>query len=239
MDEQMKDVAGPAVVQRFSFNLRMQHIVLFVSVLLLIGTGAPLFCLKHPEWFFWGQDAPFIGSLAGWRFWHRVGAVILIAVSAYHLLYTFYTREGRREFIAWLPTPKDFVDVTQNSMYFLGLSKKRPRYDRYSYFEKFDYWAVYWGNVIMIGTGLVLWFDKTAARVVPWFDYELASFIHSHEAILATLALLIWHFYNVHFNPDRFPGSLLWWNGRITREEMLEEHPLEYEKIVKETQGAK
>lgn len=238
MDEQLNKVEGPEVVQRFSANLRMQHFVLFVSMLILMATGAVLFCLKHPEWFFWGQDAPFIGQLAGWRFWHRVGAVGLIAVSVYHVLYIIYSREGRREFIAWFPMPKDFVDVTQNSLFFLGLSKKRPRYGRYSYFEKFDYWAVYWGCVIMIGTGLVLWFDKDAARLIPWFNYELAIFLHSHEAVLATLALLIWHFYNVHFNPSKFPGSMVWFHGRLTKEEMLEEHPLEYEKIAKETPGA-
>lgn len=218
-------------VQRFGLQFRIQHTFLFVGTLILIFTGIPMWFLARPEYVFWGRD---FGGIEYLRFFHRIGAAGLIAVSVYHLFYTVFTREGRREFIQLLPKFKDVLDVMQNSLYFLGLSKKKPRFDRYSYCEKFDYWAVYWGCVIMIGTGLVLWFDRFFAEVIGWFPYELAVEIHADEAILATLALLIWHFYNVHFNPSKFPGSLLWWHGRMSREEMLDEHPLEWEKIMRD-----
>lgn len=218
--------------QRFGLQFRVQHIFLFTSTLGLIITGVPLWCLGRIE-YGWSQDVvSFFGSIEIIRLLHRFCGVVLVLVSVYHLLYTFLTREGRREFIELLPRLKDVADVTRNSLYFLGLSRQRPRFSRYTYYEKFDYWAVYWGCVIMIGTGLVLWFPGVAAKVVPWLTYELAAEIHADEAVLATLALLVWHFYNVHFNPSRFPGTLLWWHGRISRKEMLREHPLEYEKLV-------
>ncbi|MCX7017332.1 MAG: cytochrome b/b6 domain-containing protein [Candidatus Sumerlaeota bacterium] len=215
-------------VMRFSLEFRVQHIVLFVSTLALIVTGIPMWCIGRPEYTFWSQAArPFYGGIDAIRQVHRWAAVGLIVVSIYHIYYILLTREGRREFWELLPKPKDFVDVARNSFYFLHLRKAPPRFGRYSYFEKFDYWAVYWGCVIMIGSGLTLWFDRYALTHISWFPYELSRLIHSDEAILAALALLIWHFYNVHFNPSVFPGAMTWWHGRITREEMQEKHPLE------------
>lgn len=233
----MNTMAGPETkkaesIQRFSLNMRLQHMVLFTSTLTLIVTGVPLWLLGEPQWV--GiQDwfASLCGGIDGVRFVHRVAGVVLIIVSAYHIYYTFFTREGRREFINFFPVPSDVINVTLNSMYFLGLRKERPRYGRYTYYEKFDYWAVYWGCVIMIGTGLALWFNEVTVAYLPWFTYDLAKLIHADEAILATLALLIWHFYNVHFVPHRFPGTMLWWHGKMSREEMEEDHPLEYEDL--------
>ncbi len=218
--------------QRFSLQFRIQHFVLFLSVLTLIVTGVPLWCIKRPEYVWWSESAMgATGYIEAVRLIHHVAALALTALSVYHLLYTIYTREGRREFVALLPRPKDFADVTTNLMYFLGLRKEGPRFGRYTYFEKFDYWAVYWGCVIMIGSGYTLWFTDISLRFAPWFNYELAALVHADEAILATLALLVWHFYNVHLNPSRFPGTMLWLHGKISREEMMAEHPLEYEDI--------
>jgi len=228
------DIANAQTFRRFSLNFRLQHIVLFVSTITLIITGIPLWCLEYPS--LQGVVAAF-GTIDTVRYIHRVAAIGLIVVSVYHVLYTIYTREGRREFVRLLPYPKDFVDVTKNSLYFLGLRKERPRFGRYTYYEKFDYWAVYWGCVIMIGTGVVLWFPEIAAQYFPWFSYELASEIHADEAILAALALFIWHFYNVHFNPSRFPGTFLWWHGKMSREEMLKDHSLEYEELLRKAES--
>jgi len=224
---------APEFVQRLSVQWRAQHVVLAVSTILLILTGIPLWFLGRPEHMWWSQNStPVFYSLEAMRLLHRVGAVGLIAVSIYHVcIYTIFTREGRREFVALLPRFKDVADVTLNSLYFLRLRKERPKFGRYTYYEKFDYWAVYWGCVIMIGSGLVLWFDQFSATHFPWFPYDLAALVHADEAILAALALFIWHFYNVHFNPSVFPGSMTWWHGRISRERMREEHPLECEKM--------
>ena len=225
---------GEKFHQRWSLQARLQHFILAISVIILIVTGVPLWCLKHPDYIWWAQsgiqDYGFIELI---RAFHKVASVAMMAVCIYHLLYLLYSREGRREFWALMPGPKDFVDVSQNLMYFVGLRKDRPRFGRYTYYEKFDYWAVYWGAVIMIASGLTLWFTEISLRFLPWFQYELAALIHADEAILATLAICVWHFYNVHYNPARFPGTLLWWHGKISEEEMMEEHPLEYEEMMR------
>src|SRR3990170_2607308 len=129
-------------------------------------------------------------------------------------------------------TPKDARDLVQNNRHFLGKAPEKPRFGRFSYIEKFDYWAVYWGCVIMIGSGLFLWFEMIVLKYFPKYVLDVAHEMHSDEAMLATLAIVIWHFYNVHFNPDRFPGTLMWWHGQISEHEMKEEHPLEYEEIM-------
>lgn len=228
-----KTIDGPEVVQRFGLNLRFQHLILMLSTMTLIITGIPMFCFRHPELLWW-TSAPGTMDLGIVREIHRWAGAALTGIGVYHMLWIVYTRAGRREFIYWLPKPKDFIDVIHMSMFFLFLRKDKPKFDRYAYFEKFDYWAVYWGCVIMCGTGLLMWFDKWAVANVPWMPYSLSALIHADEAVLATLAIVIWHFYNVHYNPHKFPGSMLWFHGKMTKEEMLDEHPLEYERIAEE-----
>lgn len=224
--------------QRFSLQSRIQHMLLGGSVTALILTGVPLWCLARPEYMWWTQnsmqDHGFIELV---RIIHKVASVIMIIVCVYHLLYLAFSREGRREFIEFLPWPKDFVDVAQNCLYFVGIRKERPRFGRYTYYEKFDYWAVYWGSVIMIGSGLTLWYTDISLKYLPWFTYDLAALVHADEAILATLAICVWHFYNVHYNPARFPGTLLWWHGKMSLEELKEDHPLEYEEVMRKQQS--
>ncbi|MEE9165991.1 MAG: cytochrome b/b6 domain-containing protein [Candidatus Neomarinimicrobiota bacterium] len=225
--------------QRFSLHFRIQHIVLFLSVIALILTGIPLwFSLGTPGDIRWSQDTiRALGGITIYRQIHLIAAIALIMVSLWHLTYLIFVREGRREFAELLPRWKDFTDLGQNSLYFLGLRKVKPRFDRYTYYEKFDYWAVYWGCVIMIGTGTVLWFPEITERYLPWLTYTLAVEIHADEAVLAAVALFVWHFYNVHFKPSRFPGSLSWWHGRTTGEEMMNDHPMEYEKLAKKSKS--
>lgn len=231
------DLSEPEYIQRFNLQFRIQHIVLFTTTITLVVTGIPLWFLGKLE-YNWSQSVvEAFGNIQNIRFVHRIAAAGLIAVSVYHLFYTVFARQGRREFIELLPRFKDVTDVVKNILYFIGLRKEKPSFGRFSYFEKFDYWAVYWGCVIMIGSGLVLWFDKFCEMRVSWFPYELAAEIHADEAILAAVVLFTWHFYNVHFNPSRFPGSGLWWHGRISREEMMREHPLEYEKWIRKNKS--
>lgn len=234
MEKTKAQLERQQIFERFGLNFRIQHFVLLLSVIILVISGIPLWCLNRREFLWWTHDdsAGAIHLIETVRLVHRCAGVLLILVSVYHMIYALFAGAGRRDFWALLPRPKDFVDVTQNSLYFLRLSKKRPKFDRFSYVEKFDYWAVYWGCVIMIGSGLALWFDRQAAQFVPWFPYELAALIHSDEAILAALALFIWHFYNVHYNPSKFPMSFVWIHGRISREEQLEEHPIEYDRLL-------
>jgi len=219
---------------RFSWNVRIQHLVLFISVIILIITGLPL-KFHEATWAEWIMGL--LGGIRVSRLLHRIAATGLIGVGIYHLFYLAFSKEGRYNFRELLPRPKDFTDFLHMVQYFLGLRNDRPRFGRFSYVEKFDYWAVYWGMVIMIGSGLLLWFEEISLRIFPKFVIDIAKEAHSDEALLATLAIIIWHFYNAHLNPSKFPMNMTMFTGRISKYEMMEEHPLEYEQLVGKSDG--
>jgi formate dehydrogenase subunit gamma len=219
----------PREFERFSWNFRAQHLVLMASCLILILTGLPL---KFHEARLSQLFFDLIGGVQISTLIHRIGAVGLICVGAYHLFYLLVFREGRRNFLALLPGPKDALDLFQMLRYFLGRTEQKPRFGRFSYVEKFDYWAVYWGIVVMIGSGLILWFLETSLQFLPKFAADIAREAHSDEGLLATLAIIIWHFYNVHLNPEHFPMNRTFWTGTLSEEEMRRHHPLEYETLV-------
>jgi cytochrome b subunit of formate dehydrogenase len=211
---------------RFGWNFRLQHMLMFTSVILLIITGMPL---KFPDY----ALSKFViidifGGLQNSSLIHRIGAGGLIIVGFWHMVYVLFSRIGRRDFVLLLPRWQDIKNFFQTALYFMGRRASGPKFGRFSFIEKFDYWAVYWGMVIMIGSGVVLWFKE----FFPKYGYDIAREAHSDEGLLATLAIVIWHFYNVHFNPDVFPMSWVWWHGRLTESEMKHHHALEYADII-------
>jgi len=219
-------------VQRFNTHSLAQHFLLMVSVLLLFLSGVFLFGLRYPGAAWAAALSGALGGVDFWRVVHRLAAVLLILTCGYHLAYIVIHPEGRRDFVLLLPRGRDFQQFGQNIRWFLGLRGERPQFGRFTYFEKFDYWAVCWGCVIMIGTGLGMWFPQMARRVVPGASpafFDALKEAHAHEAVLALIAIVIWHVYNVHLRPGRFPGALLWMHGRMSREEWRREHPRETE----------
>jgi cytochrome b subunit of formate dehydrogenase len=130
-----------------------------------------------------------------------------------------------------LPKIEDVTDAIGVLKYNLGISSVRPKFGRFSYIEKSEYWALVWGTFVMAGTGVILWFDNTFLGLLTKLGWDVARTIHYYEAWLATLAIIVWHFYFVIFNPDIYPINLAFWKGTLTEEEMEEEHPLELEGI--------
>ena len=118
--------------------------------------------------------------------------------------------------------------------YNLGLSKRKPELDRFSYAEKVEYWALIWGTVIMSITGIIMWFNNFFIDLVTTEGWNIARTVHFYEALLATLAIIVWHFYFVIFNPDVYPMNLAWLRGKISEEEMQAEHPLQLKKLKSE-----
>ena len=218
--------------QRFSYPVLLQHGVLFVCVLLLIITGLPL---KYPDSWVTRQlfGIPLGMQLAG--FLHRVGAIGLIGVALFHAGYVLLSRDGRYNLKHLIPKVKDVTDVLHNVLYFFGLRPGGARFGRFGYIEKFEYWALVWGSVIMVASGLVLWFFTPVLRLLPELALEIARAAHSWEALLAALSIMTWHFYNVHFCPDHFPFNWLWNDGTITESQLKKRHPLEYEQITGES----
>jgi cytochrome b subunit of formate dehydrogenase len=202
--------------------------MLLVSVGLLFLSGIFLFGLRYPgaEWALALTGA--LGGVDFWRVIHRIGGSLLILAAAYHLAYSLLHEDGRRDFVLMLPRGKDFVHLGQNLRYFFGASATPPDFGRFTYFEKFDYWAVFWGCVAMIGSGLAMWFPRLVLAVFPGLTpaaFNAFKEAHAHEAVLAFLAIIIWHSYNVHLRPGRFPGAWSWVHGHITDEEQAHEHP--------------
>ncbi len=226
-------VVGPIREQekflRFNLSIRLQHATMAISVIILIITGLPL---KYHDAAFSQWFMNLIGGIEVSKIAHRIGATGLIFVGAYHLGYIAFTRVGRRDLMLLLPRFKDALDALQMFKYYFGLSQVKAQFGRFSYIEKFDYWAVYWGMVIMISSGSLLWFNQIAMTYLPKFVMDIATVAHRDEALLATLAIVIWHFYNVHLSPGKFPMSKVFINGILTREEMEDEHPLELEEIL-------
>lgn len=155
----------------------------------------------------------------------------MVAASLYHVGYLFLTVRGRQLLRDLWWKWKDVRDVIATLKYNTGLSAQRPMYDRFSYIEKSEYWALVWGTAVMAATGFVMWFDNTFIGLLTKLGYDVSRTIHFYEAWLASLAILVWHFYFVIFNPEAYPMNMAWLTGRLTEKEMREEHPLELERL--------
>jgi cytochrome b subunit of formate dehydrogenase len=138
-----------------------------------------------------------------------------------------FRKEGRKLVKDLLPTPKDAVDLGKNAAYLAGMSSEKAQIGRFGYAEKMEYWAVIWGTIIMGLTGLMIWFKMDVTQFLPRWAVDVALTIHYYEAILACLAIVVWHFYHVMFDPDVYPLNWACWNGKVTAHWQEEEHPLE------------
>ncbi|MFN3414162.1 MAG: cytochrome b/b6 domain-containing protein, partial [Thermoanaerobaculum sp.] len=168
-----------------------------------------------------------LGGIEGVRVIHRVAAVVLMLEVVYHLGAVGYRLFVQRSRLNMLPTVDDVRAAIGTFLYNLGLRQTRPQQGRYTAEEKLEYWAFVWGTVIMVITGFMMWNPIATTRFLPGEAIPAAKAAHGNEALLAVLAVIIWHVYHVHLR--RFNKSMF--TGTLTEEEMLEEHPLELEEI--------
>lgn len=212
-------------VVRMSGSLRVQHLLLLTSFIALSVTG---FALKFPD----SALAWLVGSNETVRrVGHRFSAIVMLALAVYHAIFCLATREGRKLVKDFLPTWKDFLDFFGNALYLLGVKSERPKFARFGYPEKAEYWAVVWGTGIMGLTGLIIWFKMGATEWMPRWVIDVATTIHYYEAVLAVLAIIVWHFYHVFFDPDIYPVNTAWLDGRVPEEWYREEHGLDHETL--------
>jgi cytochrome b subunit of formate dehydrogenase len=193
---------------------RVQHALLVISFSVLVWTG---FALKYPgEWWaspliMWESSWPVRGVV------HRVAAVVMMVVSVAHVISLIVSRRLRDHWKTLMPRPRDATEALLNFLYNMGLRSTRPVLSAHGYVEKAEYWAVVWGTGVMALTGVLLWANNLALQYMPkeWLDF--ATTVHFYEAVLATLAIVVWHLYTVIFDPDVYPVDTAWLNGFSVR----------------------
>lgn len=206
--------------ERFKLDQRISHILLILSFSLLAITGLPQKYAAHG----WALALiSFFGGIETTRLIHHTSAVVMVLLAIYHLFDMGYKIFVRRDRLSMLPTLKDIKDALQAFLYNLGFGKSRPQMGRYTFEEKAEYWALIWGTVIMAMTGFIMWNPISTTRFFNGEFIPAAKAAHGGEALLAVLAIFIWHMYGVHIK--RFNTAM--WTGKQTEEEMLHEHPLE------------
>jgi cytochrome b subunit of formate dehydrogenase len=195
---------------------RVQHAVLALSFIMLAWTG---FALKYPDQW-WARPLLLWENARSTRgIVHRISSVVFMFAALAHLLSLVFSRKLRDHWRALWPKIRDISEAVSNFAYNLGLRKKFPGRSSHSYIEKVEYWALVWGSGVMIGTGVMLWGNNLTLHWLPKVLLDVATSIHFYEAILATLAILVWHFYFVIFDPDVYPMDTAWMTGKSPREE--------------------
>ena len=211
---------------RFRLAARIEHAILMVSFTLLALTGLPQMFAEANL----GQNLiSWMGGIEFVRILHRWSAIVLVAGSVYHLFTSSYRFFVKAERMAMLPERKDGQDLVHWVRYNLGREKHPPKMAKFNFGEKFEYWALVWGTGVMVITGFMLWNPIATTNILPGQIIPIAQAAHGGEALLAVLAIVIWHMYNVlikNYNPSMFTGSL-------PRHQMEEEHALEMERIDK------
>ena len=234
----LSESEGFVPVQRFTLNERIMHVLLILSFMTLVMTAFPL---KY-------STSPWAGTLIGlWGgahsagIFHRTAAAVLIALSLYvaWLSFRFLFPKGQGT-AGWLqrlfgpdslcPNWKDLKDMAAMFRWFFNRGEM-PKFDRWTYWEKFDFLAVFWGMTAIGGSGLLLWVPEWSSWIVPGWVLNVAALIHSEEALLAALFIFTVHFFNTHFIPTKFPMDPIIFTGRYRLEEMSEQKPLQYERL--------
>ncbi|MGA7992438.1 MAG: cytochrome b/b6 domain-containing protein [Thermoanaerobaculia bacterium] len=217
-----------AYAVRFSKRQRLEHFVVMTTFLLLALTGFPQ---KFHE-----ADASralvrIFGGLDGARLVHRVSGFLFAALTFFHLAAGILSTLQNRMKMTLVPDRQDFKDAVQQLRYYLGLAEEEARFDRFDYRQKFEYWGLVLGGLVMIVTGFILYFPMWIARFLPGELIPMAKVAHSNEGLMAFLVVITWHIYNAHLAPGIFPFDPAIFTGKISLERLKHEHRREYDRL--------
>jgi cytochrome b subunit of formate dehydrogenase len=223
--------------RRFTATERIMHVFLMISFLGCALSGLPLLFASQP----WAATlAHLLGGFHSAGIIHRVCAFAMVVLFAGHVAHVAYRALAGGGLLKALwgpdslvPQPQDAIDMYGNIKWFVGLGP-RPQFGRWTYWEKFDYWAVFWGMLIIGGSGLLLWFPLFFAKFLPGWVFNLATLVHGEEALLAVGFIFTIHFFNGHLRPRKFPMDTVIFTGRVSEEEMKDERAVEYERLRRE-----
>ena len=211
---------APRTYVRFALAQRVEHVLMLLSFTTLGLTGLPQKYAAHPSAV---AFVNFLGGIENLRAIHHTAATVMMLVTIYHIIVVGYKIFVERRRMTMLPVFQDARDALVAFLYNLGFKKSRPQMGRYTFEEKAEYWAFVWGTVVMGFTGFLMWNPITTAKFLPGEFIPAAKAAHGGEALLAVLAIIVWHMYGVHLK--HFNKAM--WTGRMTEDEMLHEHPLE------------
>ena len=227
---------GQVQFVRFSRLNRVLHVLMIMSFMNLALTGLTL-KFSYTSWA--SKVSHILGGYETAGYIHRAAAVVMFGVFAAHIIDLL--RRKNTEFGSWknllfgpnsmIFNKRDFRDFIGNLKWFVGIGP-RPKYARWTYWEKFDYFAVFWGIAVIGSTGLTLWFPIFFTRLFPGWFINVATIIHSDEALLATGFIFTVHFFNTHLRPEKFPMDIVVFTGRMDLSELKEDKPAEYEELV-------
>ena len=226
------DTAPETYYSRFTRTERVMHALLFSSFLGLSLTGLPLLFSDQP----WAQTFARVVGVRTAGNVHRFFAVILVGTFVWHVSRILQRLFVKKDFgILWgpeslIPQPRDVRDFMGHMRWFLHLGP-RPKFDHFTYWQKFDYWAVFWGMGIIGGSGLMLWFPTFFARLLPGWVFNIATVIHGEEALLAVIFIFTIHFFNENLRPEKFPMDEVMFTGRVSADELKGERPAEWERL--------
>ncbi|MBI4303577.1 MAG: cytochrome b/b6 domain-containing protein, partial [Chloroflexi bacterium] len=217
-------------ITRFDVHQIIQHAGMMVSFIALVLTGLPLKFNNAAISQWW---IAMWGGVEVTRTFHRFFAWVMVTVCVYHIVYLWYSMAVlKKPFpVKMIPSGQDFVKLFQELMYFVGLKKEKPQFDRFNWREKFDYWAIFWGMPVMAGSGFILMFPVFVTQFLPGWVVAAALIAHSDEAMLALTWIFLVHIFFNHFSPGNFPINMSIFTGKVRKERYQLDHPLEYERL--------
>jgi formate dehydrogenase gamma subunit len=220
-----------ATFVRFSLRQRVEHLSVMSLFILLAVTGFPQ---KFSDAGWARGMLALMGGVEVARALHRFAGVAFALLAAIHIGTAVVLVTTGRSRPSMIPGRKDFADAIQTLRYYLGASERQARFDRFDYRQKFEYWGLVMGGLLMVATGLILYFPLVVTRFLPGVLIPVAKVAHSNEGLMAFLVVITWHIYNAHLNPDVFPFDTAIFTGKISRHRMEVEHPLELSRLTED-----
>jgi cytochrome b subunit of formate dehydrogenase len=215
-------------VTRFSRRQRLEHVGVMTLFILLSLTGLPQKFYDSG----WAQAIILgLGGIDRVRWIHRLSGVLFALLTAVHMTTAIGLVLLGRSGLSLVPTKQDFLDAITTLRYYLGVSEVQAKFDKFDYKQKFEYWGLVLGAVIVISTGLVLLFPIPVTRFLPGEIIPAAKLAHGNEGLMAFLVVILWHIYNAHLNPDVFPFDTTIFTGKISVERLRHEHSIEYDRV--------